>query len=182
MKKLKLFFALSFVAVMSATTAMAQSAEATMNVTAELLSGLQITNVNALVLGSFVLASDAAPSDNFLTVSPNSSNTNSAEGVAIVTSPVAGNFQVAGTPNTNVTITISGSVDLTHTTDNASKFTLTTAVDGFSSDSDGNLTDVVLLSTLGDTSPIYVGGVLGGIDQTDSPGNYTGTINITVAY
>lgn len=182
MKKLKLFFALSFVAVMSATAAMAQSAASTMDVTAELLSGLQITNVNALQLGSFVLTADAPATDNSFTLDPYSGNSIGSE-IATVSSPVRGSFQAAGSPNTNVTITISGSVDLTHDTNTDAKFTLATAVDDpeFAS-FNGNLTKVVTLSALGDTDPIYVGGILGGIDLADPAGAYTGTIDITVAY
>ncbi len=183
MKKLKLFFALSFVAVMSATTAMAQSAETTMNVTAELLSGLQITNVNNLQLGSFVLTADAAPTNNSFTLDPYGGSSTGLQGIATVSSPVRGSFQVAGSPNTNVTITISESVDLAHATNNIAKFTLTTTVDDpeFAS-SNGNLTRSVTLSALGDTGPISVGGILSGIDSDDPAGAYTGTINITVAY
>jgi hypothetical protein len=182
MKKLKLFFALSFVAVMSATAAMAQSATSTMDVTAELLSGLQITNVNALQLGSFVLTAEALDIDNSFTLDPYSGNSIGLPEIATVLSPVRGSFQVAGSPNTNVTITISGSVDLTHGTNTDAKFTLATAVDGFGLNSDGNLSSVVTLSAQGDTDPIYVGGTLGGIDSADPAGAYTGTIDITVAY
>jgi hypothetical protein len=182
MKKLKLFFALSFVAVMSATAAMAQSATSTMDVTAELLSGLQITNVNTLQLGSFVLTADANPTGNSFTLDPYSGNSIGLPEIATVSSPVRGSFQVAGSPNTNVTITISGSVDLTHGTNTDAKFTLATAVDGFGLNSDGNLSSVVTLSAQGDTDPIYVGGTLGGIDSADPAGAYTGTIDITVAY
>jgi hypothetical protein len=187
MKKLKLFFALSFVAVMSATTAMAQSAETTMNVTAELLSGLQITNVQAPKLGKFILTSQATSINNSFIISTDPlTPVSPPPEIAAVESPQTGFFGVSGSSDTQVNVTISESVDLTHATNNTAKFTLTTAVDvpGSSSftSNGGNLTGVVLLNTNGESNPIYVGGTLGGIDQADEPGIYTGTINITVAY
>lgn len=187
MKTCKLFFTLGFVAVMS-VSALAQTASATMNVTAELLQGLQIVSQVGLNSGKFVLTGAAASTDNSFIITPNALSQGSSSAIGFVETPTPGSFQVSGSPGASVMVKISSSVTLSHSTDDASAFTLGTDAEviglgGFTDTNDGFISRTIFLDNSDGSSPaIYVGGTLGGIDQSDFAGSYSGTISINVEY
>jgi hypothetical protein len=187
MKICKLFFTLGLVAVMS-VSAQAQTASATMNVTAELLQGLQIVSQVNLNPGKFVLTGAAGLTDNSFIITPNATSQGLSPVIGFVEEPTPGSFQVSGSPGASVIVKISSSVTLLHSTDATSEFTLETDAEviglgGFTDDNAGFITRTIFLDNSDGSSPaIYVGGTLGGIDQIDFAGSYSGTISINLEY
>lgn len=187
MKICKLFFTLGLVAVMS-VSAQAQTASATMNVTAELLQGLQIVSQVNLNPGKFVLTGAAGLTDNSFIITPNATSQGLSPVIGFVEDPAPGSFQVSGSPGASVMVKISSSVTLSHSTDDASEFALETVAEvagigTFTDDNAGFITRTFFLGNSDGNSPVIsVGGTLGGIDQSDSAGSYSGTIDINVEY
>lgn len=177
MKTCKLFFTLGLVAVMS-VSALAQTASATMNVTAELLQGLQIVNQVDLNLGSFVLLDGSNQGD--LTINTVDGEVTS-NGLALVSNPTLGSFSVSGSSGT-VGITIDGSVALGD--GSISEFTFSPAAQSGSGAFTANGDDIVgnAIISNGVSETILIGGTLAGIGSSDASGSYSGTINITVTY
>jgi hypothetical protein len=175
MKNCKLFFTLGFVAVMS-VSALAQTT-ATINVTAELLEGLQIDPVADLDLGSFLLL-DSNPG--ILEIDP-SDGTLAITNLAVVTDPTLGSFRVLGSDGV-INVAIQGSATLTDGVNSDFSFS-TTAYNGsefFTVDGANIAGDATISSGVSQT--ISIGGTLDGIEPTDDGGSYSGTINITVSY
>ncbi len=177
MKTCKLFFTLGLVAVMS-VSALAQTASATMNVTAELLQGLQIVSQVDLNLGSFVLLDGSNEGD--LEIDPSDGEVTS-NGLALVSNPILGSFRVSGSSGT-VGITIDGNVTLDDGSISAFTF-LPAARSSFGPFDfvDGDIVGNAAISN-GLSETISIGGVLVGIESSDASGSYSGTINITVTY
>ena len=176
MKTCKLFFTLGLVAVMS-VSALAQTT-ATINVTAELLAGLQIDPVADLDLGSFVLLNGSI--EGSLTIGPDDGVYTSDE-LAVLTDPTLGSFRVLGSDGT-VSISIEESVVLTG--GGGSTFIFFPAAHNGSETfqaSGGNIVGDAIISS-GVSQDISIGGTLQDVEQSDDAGSYSGTIEITVSY
>jgi spore coat protein U-like protein len=178
MRNCKLFFTLGFVAVMS-VSALAQTT-ATINVTAELLEGLQIDPVADLDLGSFVVLNGSI--EGSLTIDPDLGGYTT-NGLAVLTDPTLGSFRVLGSDGT-VSISIEESVVLTWTNGSTSTFIFLPAAQsgsGAFQASGGNIVGDAIISG-GVSQDISIGGTLQDVEQVDGIGSYSGTIEITVTY
>jgi spore coat protein U-like protein len=178
MRNCKLFFTLGFVAVMS-VSALAQTT-ATINVTAELLEGLQIDPVADLDLGSFVLLNGSIGGS--LTIDP-SGGAHTSDGLAVLTDPTLGSFRVLGSDGT-VSVSIDGSVPLTNGGSSDFLFIPAAHSDLHTFTSSGVGADIEGEATIssGVSETISIGGTLQEIEWTDDAGSYSGTIGITVSY
>ncbi len=144
---------------------------------ANVIAPIQITKIADLVFGDFAPGTGG-------TVTVSTSGARTATGPVLSTAgtaPSAARFNVLGEANATFSITYSGDTELTNTTGGGGETMLLTRHSDLTGT--GTIAGEVSSGTLGagGTGSIYVGGTLA-VSATQVPGNYQGTVTVTVEY